>query len=106
MSIASSISPPGDRNKYPCERFTILATYPVINTETGEQKEVQVSILDWDAWKNENPDWIRDWSDPETCPGMAEIGEWKDKLNKNHPGWKEVMKKVEKAPGARAKNLY
>jgi hypothetical protein len=39
-------------------------------------------------------------------PGVGEHGEWKDKLNNKHPGWKEVLKKVEKAPGRKAKNLY
>jgi hypothetical protein len=83
-----------------------MATYPVVNKETGEQKEVEMSILDWDQWKDDNPDWTRDWSDPDTCPGTGEVGEWKDKLYAKNPGWKEVMKKVEKAPGRKAKNLY
>ena len=83
-----------------------MAKYPVVNTSTGEQKEVEIPIIDWDQWKEDNPDWIRDWSDPETAPGFAELGEWKDKNLKKNPGWKEVLQKVEKAPGARAKNLY
>ena len=29
-----------------------MATYPVINKETGEQKEVAMSVHDWDQWKN------------------------------------------------------
>ena len=102
----SSTSPPGNQNKYPCERFTILATYPVQHKETGEQKEVIMSVHDWDSWKEENPDWERFYT-PENSPGLGlEFGEWKDKLMKKNPGWKEVLKKVEKAPGARAKNLY
>jgi hypothetical protein len=29
-----------------------MATYPVINKETGEQKEViKMSVHDWDQWK-------------------------------------------------------
>ena len=83
-----------------------MAHYPVINKTTGEQKEVEMSILDWDQWKTDNPDWCRDWSDPSTVPGVGEHGEWKDKLNKKHPGWKEVLKRAEQAPGSRAKNLY
>ena len=83
-----------------------MAIYPVINKTTGEQKEVEMSVLDWDEWKTNNPDWQRDWSDPSTVPGTGEVGEWKDKLNNKHPGWKEVLKKVEKAPGRNAQNLY
>ena len=76
-----------------------MATYPVINTETGEQKEVVMSIHDWDQWKIDNPKWDRDYSDPSTVPGVGEVGDWEDKLNKKHPSWKEVIKKSEKAGG-------
>jgi len=40
-----------------------MAVYPVINKETGEQKEVKMSVHDWDQWKVDNPDWERDYSD-------------------------------------------
>ena len=46
-----------------------MATYPVINAKTGEQKEVVLSVHEWAQWKEENSDWDRDWSDPSTCPG-------------------------------------
>ena len=83
-----------------------MSTYPVIHKETGEQKEVEMSVFEWDKWKEDNPDWQRDWSDPSTAPGVGEHGEWKDKLNKKHPGWTEVLKKVEQAPGANIKNPF
>ena len=76
-----------------------MATYPVINTKTGEQKEVVMSVMDWDKWKKDNPDWSRDYSDPSTVPGVGEVGDWQDKLNKKHPSWKEVIKKSEKSAG-------
>ena len=64
-----------------------MATYPVVNTKTGEQKEVKMSIHDWDQWRKDNPEWTRDYSDPSTMPGVGEVGEWKDKLvNKNPDG--------------------
>ena len=44
-----------------------MATYPVKNKETGEQKEVKMSVHDWDKWTEDNPDWLRDYSDPSTC---------------------------------------
>ena len=74
-----------------------MATYPVVNTKTGEQKEVSMSVHDWDKWKEENPDWSRDYSDPETMPGVGEVGEWKDKLRKKVPGWNDILKKVKKS---------
>ena len=82
-----------------------MATYPVINKETGEQKEIQMSILEWDQWKTDNPDWDRDWSDPSTMPGVGEVGEWADKLHKKHPGWNDVLKAAQKAPGSKVKTL-
>ena len=74
-----------------------MATYPVVNTKTGEQKEVSMSVHEWDKWKEENPDWSRDYSDPETMPGVGEVGEWKDKLRKKAPGWNDILKKVKKS---------
>ena len=44
-----------------------MATYPVVNTKTGEQKEVVMSVTEWDQWKSDNPDWSRDYSDPSKC---------------------------------------
>ena len=77
-----------------------MATYPVRNKETGETKEVIMSVHDWDKWKEDNPDWSRDFSDPSTCPGVGEVGEWKDKLVKSKPGWNEVLDRASKQPGA------
>ena len=77
-----------------------MATYPVKNTKTGETKEVILSVHDGDQWKEDNPDWLRDFSDPSTCPGVGEVGEWKDKLVKSKPGWNEVLDRASRQPGA------
>ena len=69
-----------------------MPTYPVINKETGEQKDVRISIHDWDQWKDDNPEWDRDWSDPSTCPASGEVGEWRDKMSRTHPGFHDIMK--------------
>jgi len=82
-----------------------MATYPIVHKETGEQKEVTMSVNDWDQWKEDNPDWIRDWSDPSTCPQPGEVGEWKDKLIKSNPGWNDVLHKASKAPKSRVKKI-
>lgn len=82
-----------------------MPTYPVINKVTGEQKEVTMSVHEWDQWKKNNTEWDRDWSDPSTCPSSAEIGEWKDKLIKKHPGWNEILDKSSRAPGSRVKKI-
>ncbi len=82
-----------------------MATYPVINKETGEQKEVSMSVTEWSKWCEDNPEWHRDWSDPSTMPGVGEVGEWKDKLAKTKPGWNDVLRKAQKAPGSTVKTL-
>ena len=82
-----------------------MATYPVVHKETGEQKEVKLSVHEWSKWCDDNPDQKRDWSDPDTCPMAAEVGEWRDKLRKSHPGWNEVLNKASKAPGSKVKKI-
>ena len=77
-----------------------MATYPVVNKETGEQKEVQMSIHTWSQWCKDNPDWTRDWSDPSTLPGDGEVGDLKEKLKRSHPGWNDVLHKASKSPGS------
>ena len=77
-----------------------MATYTVKNIKTGETKEVILSVHDWDQWKEDNPDWLRDFSDPSTCPGVGEVGEWKDKLVKSKPGWNDVLDRASRQPGA------
>ena len=82
-----------------------MATYPVVNTKTGEQKEVVMSVNDWDQWTEDNPDWSRDYSDPSTMPGVGEVGEWKNKLIRRKPGWNEVLERVQKYHGAQKQKI-
>ena len=82
-----------------------MATYPVIHKESGEQKEVSMSITEWDQWKGDNPGWDRDWSDPSTMPGVGEVGEWQNKLVAKNPGWNEVLGRAAKMPGSKVKKI-
>lgn len=82
-----------------------MATYPVINKETGEQKSVSMSVHDWSKWCEENPDWQRDWSDPSTCPGSGEVGDWRTKLVRSKPGWNQVLERASKSPGSKVKKI-
>ena len=63
-----------------------MATYPVINKETGEQKDVKLSVHEWTQWLEDNPEWQRDWSDPSTAPG-----------------WNDVLHRASKYPGSTVK---
>jgi len=77
-----------------------MPTYPVIHKETKETQELYLSMAEYDQWRKDNPDWDKDWS--QGCASIGEVGDWRDKMSKTHPGWGDIMKnKVAKAPGSR-----
>ena len=39
-----------------------MPTYPLIHKETGEQKELVMSMTEYIQWCKDNPDWKKDWS--------------------------------------------
>ena len=80
-----------------------MPTYPVINKETGEKKQLSMSMIKYDEWRKENPNWDKDWS--EGCAGIGEVGEWKDKLITKNPGWNDVLHKASKSPGSRVSKI-
>ena len=73
-----------------------MPTYPVINKETGEKKELSMTMKAYDEWRKENTDWDKDWM--AGVAGVGEVGEVYDKLKKSHPGWNDVLYKASKAP--------
>ena len=66
-----------------------MPTYPVINKKTGEKKTLSMSMKEYCVWKDENPDWDKDWME-----GVAGTTYGKPKQS---DGFKEVMSKVQKA---------
>lgn len=80
-----------------------MAIYPIVNTETGEKKVIEMSVHDITEWYQNNPEWKRDW--PEGCASAGELGEWKDRLISTKPGWNDVLGKAAKAPGSRVKKI-
>jgi len=76
-----------------------MPTYPVKHKETGETKEFSMTMKEYDQWRKDNPDWDKDWS--KGCASQGETGDWRDKMNKTHPGWGDIMRnRVYKVPGA------
>ena len=43
-----------------------MPTYPLIHKETGEQKELVMTMVEYVQWCKDNPDWQKDWSDKST----------------------------------------
>ncbi len=75
-----------------------MPTYPVKNLKTGETKELEMSISQYEEWRKENSDWDKDWQ--AGVAGVGEVGEWKDKLNKSHPSWNTILDRAGKMPGS------
>jgi|TARA_R100000152_G_C6619563_1_gene70740 hypothetical protein len=80
-----------------------MPTYPVKNKETGEEKELRMTMKEYSDWRDQNPDWDRDWS--KGCASAGEVGDFQDKMRKSYPGWNDVLHKVGSVPGANVKPL-
>ena len=80
-----------------------MPTYPVKHKETGDTKEMIMSMKEYEIWKKENPEWDKDWS--KGCAGIGEVGDWRNKLVSKKPGWNDVLHKASKAPGSKVKTL-
>ena len=66
-----------------------MPTYPVRHKETGETKELYMSITEYDQWKKDNPEWDKNW--------VAGVGGTIYGEPKQSQGFKEVMQKVQAA---------
>ena len=73
-----------------------MPTYPVKNLITGEQKEIRMTMSDYDQWRKDNTEQDKDWN--AGVANLGEVGEVYDKLKKTHPGWNDVLYKASKAP--------
>ena len=73
-----------------------MPTYPVINRETKEKKELSMSMKAYDEWRKENPDWDKDWS--AGCAGGDT--EFRSTGEAQSSGWNEVLDRASKQPGA------
>ena len=82
-----------------------MPIYPVVNKETGETKELEMTISQWEKWKDENfkNGWDRDWS--QGCASPGEVGEWKNKLISKHPDWNTVLDRAGKMPKSVVKKI-
>ena len=45
-----------------------MPLYPVKNLKTGEQKDIHMSVEQYEQWRKDNPDWDKDWS--QGCAGL------------------------------------
>jgi|TARA_B100000131_G_scaffold100705_1_gene97718 hypothetical protein len=80
-----------------------MPTYPLKHKETGEEKELVMTMKEYEEWKKENPEWDKDWS--KGCASLGEVGDWRNKLVSKKPGWNDVLHKASQAPGSKVKTL-
>lgn len=64
-----------------------MPTYPVLNKKTGEKKTLSLTMKEYCDWRDENPDWDKDWSEG---TGGTVYGK-----PKQSEGFKEVMSKIQ-----------
>ncbi len=76
--------------------YLIMPTYPVKNKETGEEKELSMTMAAYDEWKKENPEWDKDWS--KGVAGQSREFKWTGEAKSS--GWNEVLDRASKQPGA------
>ena len=73
-----------------------MPTYPVINKKTKETKTLSMTMKENCDWKDENPDWDKDWS--QGCAGIGNEFRWTGEAKSS--GWNEVLDRASKQPGA------
>ena len=56
-----------------------MAIYPVKNLKTGEMKELQMTLAQYEEWRDSNPDWDKDWN-AGVCDAVSGVGDYQDKL--------------------------
>lgn len=80
-----------------------MPTYPLIHKETGEKKELTMTMPEYVKWREENQEWDKDWS--AGVAGVGEVGEWRDKLIRKHPSWNTVLDRAGKMPQSNVKRI-
>ena len=78
-----------------------MPTYPVKNLKTGEEKELSMTMKQYGEWKEENPDWDKDWS--KGCATSQEMFRWTGEAASS--GWIEVLDRASKHPGANVRKI-
>ena len=56
-----------------------MPTYPVIHKETKEKKELSMTMVEYDQWRKENPEWDKDWQAGH-AKSISEVGDWRNKV--------------------------
>ena len=66
--------------------------YSVKHLKTGEQKEMTMTIAQYEEWREENPDWDKDWM-AGVASAVSGVGDYQNKLPQ---GFKDRLNNVKK----------
>ena len=66
--------------------------YSVKHLKTGEQKEMTMTISQYEEWRKDNPDWDKDWM-AGVASAVSGVGDYQNKLPQ---GFKDRLNNVKK----------
>ena len=69
-----------------------MALYDVKNLKTGETKVLNLSLAKYEEWRENNPDWDKDWQ-AGIASAVSGVGDFQNKLPQ---GFKDRLHNVKK----------
>ena len=69
-----------------------MALYDVKNLKTGETKVLNLSLAKYEEWREDNPDWGKDWQ-AGIASAVSGVGDFQNKLPQ---GFKDRLNNVKK----------
>ena len=70
----------------------MMPMYSVKHLKTGEQKEMTMTISQYEEWRKDNPDWDIDWM-AGVASAVSGVGDYQNKLPQ---GFKDRLNNVKK----------
>ena len=70
----------------------MMALYDVKNLKTGETKVLNLSLAKYEEWRENNPDWDKDWQ-AGIASAVSGVGDYQNKLPQ---GFKDRLNNVKK----------
>jgi len=69
-----------------------MPQYDVKHLKTGETKQLNLTISAYEQWKEDNPEWDKDWQ-AGVASAVSEVGDYQNKLPQ---GFKDRLNNVKK----------
>ena len=70
----------------------MMPMYSVKHLKTGEQKEMTMTISEYEQWRKDNPDWDKGWM-AGVAAAVSGVGDYQNKLPQ---GFKDRLNNVKK----------